>query len=440
MYPFQLATSPTAVKAYLTTALFLFTSFVLLSISTTAYAFFYYNYIPQTDLERPIYLQYDLDQYPMAEIQLDPSVLISQQPYDVSVTLHMPHGPVNKASGNFMLDLTLHGKKKKDTMQSTILEKMNMDEMIPSPPLHSSRRPALVPYSSLPASLARKIIYTPLHILTSSKTYDPDSVTLTVPMFEEIEFARGKDNIPTHAKLVIQTQRPSAPIYTASSTIPIPHLEVYSAKLTFQVRFHGLRYLVYNHRILSFLIFSSIFYGVSISTVAVVWAVLAMLFRTDTSSPSGRALIKTEKSPTIKQEPDVSDPLGTASDYTVQTVKRLSDESEDNAVTGETARGETLGYTPQTSEAASIDDSAPLIPVVGADASEEQADDEEEQSEDEWEQLQRLRRRMEKDARERERQVRLEREQDSGLGTSLESGGAGVVRRGSTKRGGSGRE
>lgn len=374
----------------------------------------------------------------MAEIPLDPSTLISQQPYDVSITLHMPHGPVNKASGNFMLDLTLHGGKQ-ETKQSKILEKMNMEDIIPSPPLHSSRRPALVPYSSLPASLARKIIYTPLHILTSSKTYDPDSVTLTVPMFEEVQFARGKQNIPTHAKLVIQTQRPSAPIYTAQSNVPIPHLEVYSAKLTFQVRFHGLRYLVYNHRILSFLIFSSIFYGVSVSTVAVVWAALAMVFRAQ--SPHDQALIKTEKSPAIKQEQDASDPLGTASDFTVQTVKRLSDESEDNAAAAGTAT-KTVGYTPQTSEAASVDSAQPLGQGQGvvADTSEEQADDEEEQSEDEWEQLQRLRRRMEKDARERERQMRLERERDSGLGTSLESGNSGVVRRGSTKRSGSGRE
>lgn len=411
---------------------------MLLSISTTAYAFFYYNYIPQTDLERPIYLQYDLDSYPTAEIPLDPSALISQQPYDVSITLHMPHGPVNKASGNFMLDLSLHTKK--DTIQSTILDKINANDVLSTSSSHRSRRPALVPYSSLPASLARKMIYTPIHMLTSSKAYDPDSVTLTVPMFEEVEFARGKDNIPTHAKLVIQTQRPTAPIFTAQSTIPVPHLEVYSAKLSFQVRFHGLRYLIYNHRILSFLVFSSIFYGVSISTVTVVWAVLAMVLRTNPSDD--KSPVKNEKPPTIKQEHDQSDPLGTASDYTVQTAKRLSDESDENAPIGGSAQ-ETLGigYTPETSEATSLDSAH--VPAVAADVSEALADDEEEESEDEWQQLQRLRRKMELDAREREKQMMLERERDSGLGTSLESGNAGTgpVRRRSGKRsGGSGRE
>jgi hypothetical protein len=50
LYPFQLLISPTAIQAYLTTVLFLTTSFVLLSISTTTYAFIYYNDIPQTDL------------------------------------------------------------------------------------------------------------------------------------------------------------------------------------------------------------------------------------------------------------------------------------------------------------------------------------------------------------------------------------------------------
>lgn len=346
----------------------------------------------------------------------------------------MPHGPVNQASGNFMLDLTLHGKK--DTKQSTILEGTNIDVILSTPPLHRSRRPALVPYMSLPASLARKMIYTPLHILTSSQSHDPDSVTLTVPMFEEVEFARGKDNIPTSAKLVIQTQRPSAPLYTAQSVIPIPHLEVYSAKLTFQVRFHGLRYLIYNHRILSFLIFSSIFYGVSISTVAVVWAALTLLLRSGSSNDS--SIIKIERSPTIKQESEQTDPLGTASDYTVQTVKRLSDESEDNAPIGVHAQERGIGYTPQTSEATSVDSSQ--VQANAADISEEHADDEEEESEDEWQQLQRLRRKMEMDARERERQMMLERERDSGLGTSFESGNAGLVKRTSSMRSGSGRE
>lgn len=373
-------------------------------------------------------------------------MLISQQPYDVTITLHMPHDPINEASGNFMLDLGLHGKDN-PSLQATILESLNANEVVPTPPLHHSRRPAIVPFTSLPAKLARKMVYTPIHLLTASKSYDPDSVTLTIPMFEEVEFARGKDNIPTHAKLVIQTQRPSSHVYITEKTLPVPHLKIYSAKLSFQVRFHGLRYLIYNHRILSFLVFSSMFYGVSVSTVAVVWAVLAMFLRTGSgqSSQDSKSLIKTEKSPTIKQEHDQSDPLATASDYTVQTAKRVSDESEDNAAPGSIGAGQTrsaIGYTPETSEAASMDFSQ--APVGTADVSEEQADDEEEESEDEWQQLQRLRRKMETEARERERQMMAERERDSGLGTSLESGnvGSGLVRRRSSgkRSGGGGRE
>jgi hypothetical protein len=42
---------------------------------------------------------------------------------------------------------------------------------------------------------------------------------------------------------------------------PTPQLHIYSAKLVFQVRFHGLRYLIYNHRVLAFIVFTGLFYN-----------------------------------------------------------------------------------------------------------------------------------------------------------------------------------
>ena len=136
MYPFQLAISPTAIKIYLTTTLFLATSFVLLSTSTTAFGLFYYNFIPQTDLERPIYLQYAADAYPSAVVPLKTNALISQQPYDVSIVLHMPRDPVNLGLGNFMLDLSLHGNT--ENLESTVLKTLKLEDQVPSPTLKNS--------------------------------------------------------------------------------------------------------------------------------------------------------------------------------------------------------------------------------------------------------------------------------------------------------------
>jgi seipin len=49
-------------------------------------------------------------------------------------------------------------------------------------------------------------------------------------------------------------------------------VQVYSASLTFSARFEGMRYLVYNHRVVSFVVFSMVFYVVSIVSMGLVWA------------------------------------------------------------------------------------------------------------------------------------------------------------------------
>ena len=56
--PIRLATSRPAVKAYLGTLLFLMVSLILTAISATAYALFYYSYVPQVGLEATLHLQY----------------------------------------------------------------------------------------------------------------------------------------------------------------------------------------------------------------------------------------------------------------------------------------------------------------------------------------------------------------------------------------------
>ncbi|KAK5260185.1 hypothetical protein LTR40_004621, partial [Exophiala xenobiotica] len=107
--PVRILTSRTAIKAYLSTILFLVTSTILLTISSTTFGFFYYKYIPQINLERVLYLQYGPEQHPYATTALDTSALISQQAYDVELVLDMPRTPTNLEAGNFMLDLSLLG-------------------------------------------------------------------------------------------------------------------------------------------------------------------------------------------------------------------------------------------------------------------------------------------------------------------------------------------
>ncbi|EXJ56954.1 hypothetical protein A1O7_07298 [Cladophialophora yegresii CBS 114405] len=274
--PLRILTSRAAIKVYLAALLFLATSAVLLTVSSSAYAVFYYNYIPQINLERPLYLQYDAaapkashvdhehrSAHPHATVALDTAALIAHQAYDISVILEMPRCATNLNAGNFMLDLSLlasgdpdagaHATPPADTYDSDIL--------------HRSRRPAIVPFASPLPALARTLVQLPLHIL--GLRGDPDRSTLVVPMFEMLVFdgrrprgsGRSTGNIiPTHAKVEVQSREP---------------LRVYSAKLVFRAQFQGLRYFVYNYRGLSFVVFSALFYMVAVTSLLLGWALIA---------------------------------------------------------------------------------------------------------------------------------------------------------------------
>lgn len=58
MRPIRLASSRSARKAYLNTALFLATSATLFGLAIVAYVLFYVNYIPKIGIEREVHLQY----------------------------------------------------------------------------------------------------------------------------------------------------------------------------------------------------------------------------------------------------------------------------------------------------------------------------------------------------------------------------------------------
>ena len=253
-------TSRTAVKAYLTTILFLTTSTILLTLSSTAYGFFYYKYIPHINLERVLYLQYGHGLHPHATTELDTSALISQQAYDVELILDMPRTPNNLEAGNFMLDLSLLGSgmsvKNVPDQVSSWLANITIDNV-----LYHSRRPAILPYASPIVSLSHTFLHLPWHLLNFR---DIDSSHLVIPMFEMLSFPRGTRNVPTHARLEVQSTN---------------LLQVYGAKLGFRAKFQGLRYLIYNYRITAFVLFTSLFYTISVMSMALAWALISQALR-----------------------------------------------------------------------------------------------------------------------------------------------------------------
>ncbi|KIV96973.1 hypothetical protein PV10_00783 [Exophiala mesophila] len=316
--PVRMITSPTAIKAYLSVILFLTTSTILLTISSTAYGFFYYNYIPQIDLERVLYLQYGTGHSPYAVVELDTSALISQQAYDVELVLDMPRTVNNLDAGNFMLDLSLLGpgvnvKNVPDPVSSWLANITDNNV------LYHSRRPAILPYSSPLVSLSHTVLHLPWHLMNFR---DLDSSRLQIPMFELLTFPRGSRNVPTHARLQVQA--------TTS-------LQVYHSKLTFRAKFQGLRYLIYNYRLTAFAIFTTLFYSVSLTTMAVAWAVISSLMTNVTDKPGGGLLIGGGRGGgrgglLLKDENSLSqDPSGKSEHDSDSTQKRRRIKTEDEA-------------------------------------------------------------------------------------------------------------
>ncbi|RMZ92114.1 hypothetical protein DV736_g675, partial [Chaetothyriales sp. CBS 134916] len=303
LLPYYILTSRPAIKAYLTTILFLLASAALIAVSSTAYLVFYYNYIPPISLSKTLYLQYGLGKYPFAATAFEPGTLISQQPYDVEILLHMPRTPTNLAAGNFMIDVQLLGPynplAQSERALTSLLGNISLPSISGLTTLSHSRRPAILPYESPTLHLARLALNLPLHVL---RLQDLDTNTLRIPIFEYVSFARGSSSVPTHARVELQANGPVATgLGTGIASPPIP-LQVYFSKIEFSARFEGLRYFVYRYRILSFVLFTALFNVVSILTLVVAWAAFSFSFAKPRNSGVS---VKRERSST-QPESDVS--------------------------------------------------------------------------------------------------------------------------------------
>ncbi|KAH8598745.1 putative adipose-regulatory protein-domain-containing protein [Bisporella sp. PMI_857] len=286
--PIQVVTSKPARQTYLNTILFVTTSTILLGLAVVAYILFYYNYVPQIGIERTIHLQYGDGPHPYGIASLDSS-LVHEQDYDLSLILHVPRSPSNIALGNFMLSLSLLSSSYKPASQSTtppstLLPPLS-SSILPSDIIFTTRRPAILTYTSRLISLSDRIFSLPLYILGLRR----ESEVLHIPMAEHASFKRGRSNIPAYILLEIQSGQ---------------EVQVYDIRVHFTARFSGLRWMMYNHRILSFLIFVSAFWIAEIIWSAVGW----LLFRSLSTKPALLTPKPEEQDPSVKQEDETDDP------------------------------------------------------------------------------------------------------------------------------------
>jgi seipin len=124
-----------------------------------------------------------------------------------------------------------------------------------APVLARSRRSAILQYRSLPVEMIHRVTQLPWYVLGVRD----ESEKLTIDVFESVSFARGSNAVPAALKLEVQSSG---------------RMQVYSARAVFRARFRGLRWLMYNHRIISAVIFVGVFWSVEMVFAGIAWAVL----------------------------------------------------------------------------------------------------------------------------------------------------------------------
>ncbi|KAI0427944.1 putative adipose-regulatory protein-domain-containing protein [Xylaria sp. FL1042] len=303
--PYRVATSPTAKRTYLGAALFASASTVLLAIAALAYPVFYYNYVPKKLITVPIHLQYDAGLNPYGIVSLSPDLML-EQAYDVTVDLTLPRSPANLERGNFMV--ALYALKSApdnpafgfSTPPATSASAFPYEHVTRDNVVFSSRRPALIPYEDPLVSTASRLLFLLYHIVFARAA---ETVTLSIPMGELVQF-RGV--LPLSVLIDVQ----------AGQT-----LQVYSSTMTLVARLSGMRWFMYNHRILAFGVCTTIFWMAEMISMGLAWVMLrwffsgrdkeervsrpAVLPEHGGESKGGKPLqIKYEEEPVVKREDD----------------------------------------------------------------------------------------------------------------------------------------
>ena len=185
------------------------------------------------------------------------TALVSAQPYDVSLYLHLPRTSSNIAAGNFMLDVTLLAPTAKSPATFSNLEYAAAS--LNSTVLARSRRPAILTYVSPLVDAASTLSGIPFYVLG----WKTESEVLTIPVFESVEFTKGWMNVPRFVRVAVEADE---------------KMQFYEVGVKIVARFGGLRWIIYNHRILSYLFFTSTFWTCSMFSSLLAWFVLGSYF------------------------------------------------------------------------------------------------------------------------------------------------------------------
>lgn len=189
--------------------------------------------------------------------------MVGNQRYDVAIEMTLPRTVENMDAGNFMLEVTLLGPGDRQAAAGGVLDAVR-DGMLPiaqadgADVLARSRRPGILPYRTWMVELAYKL--TELHWYLLGLRQEAER--LRVDVFEGIAFGKGRRQVPASLRVEVQSTH---------------RMQFYGAKALFRARFSGLRWLMYNYRMLSAAVFVGAFWVTELVFAGLAWAVLVVV-------------------------------------------------------------------------------------------------------------------------------------------------------------------
>ncbi|KAK3349979.1 putative adipose-regulatory protein-domain-containing protein [Lasiosphaeria hispida] len=276
---YRILTSKRVRRAAIGTALLLGFSAWSYLLSIGAYFVFYRVHLPDQVLAVPVHLQYGYGPNPFGVAALAGKNLKNSQPYDISLSLTLPRSPANLERGNFMVALhlldgalapgkpalaydgggdrlrTSYSPDASAALVQPDLRSYIADKRV----LYSTTRPALVPYTNPLVALVSRWLLMPYYLLFPHA----EMSTVAVTMAERVVFGRGAA-LPR--SLLVEVQAGQG-------------LQVYEASVTLTAQLEGLRWFMHHYRVLSFAVFSGIFWAIiMVVTLAVFTVPLYMIF------------------------------------------------------------------------------------------------------------------------------------------------------------------
>lgn len=210
---------------------------------------------------------------PYALIPIEES-LMPQQAYDITVQIDMPRSPPNLKMGNFMVDLVMLSPTYKPVARPSPTDPFDIRSWIPAGAiLFSERRPAILTYHSDVVRIGKQIASLPSYLLG----WRHETERIELHMAEGVSFQKGWASMPTKVYLDLQSRGHD--------------IQIYAVNLILRARFTGMRWLMYNHRILSFIIFTGAFWAAEMLFALLALIVLQSAF---SAEDEGKVVVKDE--------------------------------------------------------------------------------------------------------------------------------------------------